>query len=267
MDDSIFDVDSVKQEIAKEEVIEQAQSSGDYGPIYGSEDWADFVMSQFQKGEVFDNDGLTTVSCAGLRRVAQKLLGSIVVSEPSHVFPASGEGAGRATVAWRVVIDWMGSGQLRTFGDVAGVWYGNTDPMFADYPEATAATRAEGRALRKALGVKCVSSEEVPRNRDQVKQIKDQRMSVSQGKAKEGNWEGDSMISDFQINFIHSKCKQLDMDVAYFMNMDSDNNLLAPLKSPKAFTKSEAVEILKRLNHFQQNRDEIDRDKIKPYSE
>ena len=29
MDDSIFDVDSVKQEIAKEEVIEQAQSSGD----------------------------------------------------------------------------------------------------------------------------------------------------------------------------------------------------------------------------------------------
>ena len=267
MDDSIFDVDSVKQEIDKEKVIEQAQRSGDYGPIYGSEDWAEFVMSQFQKGEVFDNDGLTTVSCAGLRRVAQKLLGNIIVSEPSHVFPASGEGAGRATVAWRVVIDWMGSGQLRTFGDVAGVWYGNTDPMFADYPEATAATRAEGRALRKALGVKCVSSEEVPRNRNQVKQIKEQRMAVKQGQENEGNWDGEDMISEFQINFMKTKCKQLDMNVVAFMNSDENQDPNSKIKTPDKFTKNEAVEVLKRLNYLQQNREEINREKIGPYSD
>jgi hypothetical protein len=261
MNDSIFDVDSVKQEIDRDKVIEQAQASGDYGPIYGSEDWAEFVMSQFQKGEVFENDGLTTVSCAGLRRVAQKLLGNIIVSEPSHVFPATGDGAGRATVAWRVVIDWMGTGKHRTFGDVAGVWYGNTDPMFADYPEATAATRAEGRALRKALGVKCVSSEEIPRNRAQVKELKDQRMAAKQGKETEGEWEGGASISDYQTNFIMSKCRQLDMSVYDFVNLDKLDK-----KPISKLTKAEAAEALKSLNHLQQNPLEIPRDKVQYFN-
>ena len=48
-----------------------------------------------------------------------------------------------------------------TFCDVADSWEGNTDDMFCVYSTATAATRAEGRALRKALRLRVVAAEEV----------------------------------------------------------------------------------------------------------
>ena len=67
-------------------------------PDYLSPEWDAYVMSQFEPNELID--GYPNV--AGLRRVAELLLGPILESGPSQVFPVVGNGAGRATVVYAV---------------------------------------------------------------------------------------------------------------------------------------------------------------------
>ena len=137
MTEQFFDV----EDKVEEEAIETT-------PVYGSQEWHDYIMKKFEKRELIDGNP----TCAGLRRVAEDVLGSIIVSRPSQVFPSTdNNGPGRATVVFEVVFDWMDSGQMRTFSDVADVWHGNTDDLFCAHPVATASTRAEGRALRLSL--------------------------------------------------------------------------------------------------------------------
>lgn len=230
----LFDVDSIKEDI-KEEYKE------DMMPAYGSEEWNDFVMSKFHKSELFDGNPV----CAGLRRVAEELLGTIVVSRPSQVFPATdNDGPGRATVVFEIVIDWMDSGQLRTYSDVADVWHGNTDDLFCAHPVATASTRAEGRALRKALKVKCLAAEELAK-KDVASIV---RQTVQSQAPTDGEWKEDDSISTAQANFIDAKCKQLDVNVMEFINTGDST-----YKTIDQVSKKTASKMLGVLNNYQNN--------------
>ena len=123
------------------------------GPNPTDVEWNDYVLSLFDEKELYDGRPL----CAGLRRVAELLLGRMVISRPTQVFPPTeGDSIGRATVIWEVVFE---DGSV--FSDVADCWEGNTDDTFCVFNTATAATRAEGRALRKALRLKTVAAEEM----------------------------------------------------------------------------------------------------------
>jgi hypothetical protein len=229
----LFDVDSIKKDIEKEEYAENTM------PVYGGEDWHDFVMSKFHKAELFDGNPV----CAGLRRVAEELLGTIVVSRPSQVWPATdSDGPGRATVVFEVVIDWMNSGQLRTYSDVADVWHGNTDDLFCAHPVATASTRAEGRALRKALKVKCLAAEELAK-KDVASIV---RQTVQANQSTDGEWKEDDSISTPQINFIDAKCKQLDINVMKFINMGESS-----YEAIEKVSKKTASKMLGVLNEYQ----------------
>ncbi len=74
-------------------------------------EWNDYVLSHFQENEMFDGRPL----CAGLRRVAEQLLGRVVSSRPTQIFaPTSGDEIGRATVVWEIIFQ---DGSL--FSDVA----------------------------------------------------------------------------------------------------------------------------------------------------
>lgn len=230
--EDLFDVENIKEDI-------QAEQNKDTMPAYGSEGWHDFVMSKFHKGELFDGNPV----CAGLRRVAEELLGTIVVSRPSQVWPATDvDGPGRATVVFEVVIDWMDSGQLRTYSDVADVWHGNTDDLFCAHPVATASTRAEGRALRKALKVKCLAAEELAK-KDVASIV---RQTVHTAKPTDGEWKEDDNISTPQINFIDAKCKQLDINVISFINMGE-----AQYETIDDVSKKTASKMLGVLNEYQ----------------
>ena len=94
MGQDFFDVESIKEDI-------EAEANEDKMPAYGSEKWHDYVMSKFHKTELFDGNPV----CAGLRRVTEELLGTIVVSRPTQVFPATdSDGPGRATVVFLSLI-------------------------------------------------------------------------------------------------------------------------------------------------------------------
>ena len=96
-------------------------------PSITSDEWHDYAMSHFHDNELIDGNPI----CAGLRRVAEILLGEIVETGPVQVFPATdSDGPGRATVIYRVVFNWFNSGIHKTFSEVADVWHGYTDDLF-----------------------------------------------------------------------------------------------------------------------------------------
>jgi hypothetical protein len=142
-------------------------------PTPGSDRWQDYVIGKLNKDEVDVKDGKSHPKAAGLRRVSQLLLGPIVKSGPVQVFPPSGP-KNNTTVVYEVVFEilrgdtgaWVPQSNLlekeyRTFSEIADANTDNTPHPYNQHLSATAATRAEGRALRKALGLNCATAEEM----------------------------------------------------------------------------------------------------------
>jgi hypothetical protein len=125
---------------------------------------------------------------------------------------------------------------------VSDVWHGNTDDLFCAHPVATASTRAEGRALRKALKVKCLAAEELAK-KDIVSIV---RQSVSADQGIDGEWNEEDAISLPQINFIDTKCKQLDINVMSFVNAGVEH-----YGSIAEVSKQTASKMLSTLNEYQ----------------
>ena len=222
-------------EVIEEEAFEKTYESNidPDAPDYNSTEWSDYVMTKFDKSELIDGNPI----CAGLRRVAELMLGTIIESGPEQVFPSTDPSKpGRATVLYKVVFDWMNTGYIKTYKEVADVWHGNTDALFCAHPVATASTRAEGRALRKALKIRALAAEELAK-----KDI------VGIVQATTADWNPEDTISNQQVTFINNKCKQLDIDVRKFVNMGSTH-----YESINDVTRNTAQKMLRQLNDYQQ---------------
>ena len=126
--------------------------------------------------------------------------------------------------------------------------------MFCAHPVATASTRAEGRALRKALKLRCLAAEELAK-----KNIVDIVKQTVASAPTSGEYESDKRISSQQIQFIDNRCNQLDIDVAKFINLGENT-----YSSINDITKDSAKKMIKVLNAYQ-NGSEIP-DKIKGYN-
>tara|TARA_Y100000385_G_C13094628_1_gene640532 strand:+ start:895 stop:1647 length:753 start_codon:yes stop_codon:yes gene_type:complete len=219
----------------------------DGSPSPTSPDWNDYVLGLFEKNELFDG----RPKCAGLRRVAELVLGQVVSSKPTQVFPPSGGNeVGRATVVWEVIFS---NGSV--FSDVADSWEGNTDDAFCVFNTATAATRAEGRALRKALRLSTVAAEEMT-----SKDTASITRSISQTKTMaetEGEYDDSSRMTDNQSNFIDIKCKQLNVDTTKLFKEFK-------VSTSRKITKKQASAAIEQLNKYQQ---ESVPDKVLGYNE
>ena len=103
-----LDVVSVDDSIMLDNTVTEQEEDvkSDGVPEYTSEDWHEYVMQQFTEEEL--HEGNPTI--AGLRRVAEKLLGNIISSGPITVYPSNdADGPGRATVVYEVVFEWIKS--------------------------------------------------------------------------------------------------------------------------------------------------------------
>lgn len=203
-------------------------------PEYGSPQWDSYVMGLFTPEELVDGKP----RCIGLRRVARMLLGDPLFTGPIHVSPATDpDGPGRATVVYQVQFKWS-DGQVHTFADVADVWHGNTDDMFAAHPVACASTKAEARVLKKALLLNTVTAEELT-VKDTAAIVK---RSVKVEAPTNGEVNGDDKMTDAQANLINNKCRQLDIDVLE----------LAGNSEPSTWKKKFASELIGKINSIQQ---------------
>lgn len=168
--------------------------------------WHDYVLGHFQEDELFN--GLPTVK--GLRRVARKLLGALlqsssrIVQAPTFSADALPVGGWQPVVAehtlvflWK--IDDEALGREVAFADVAEVWADNCpDKNIFRFMASTAATRAEARAYKRALQLKCLTSEEL---------VEPVPARVEP-----------EYILDEQIVYLEARCRQADIDLQAFVN-------------------------------------------------
>jgi len=246
MNDLFSDVEL--EEEGQGDTMLESPMDGNYGttdvvvaatPKMTDPEWNDYAMSLFEDNELMDGMPLA----AGLRRVAELVLGPIMFSGPVQVFPPSNDNShGRATVVFKVEFK---SGVC--YSEVADCWEGNTDDAFCAYAVATASTRAEARALRKALRLRAVAAEEITKkNTAQI--VRD--ISKSQGADKTGGeYEDSARMSDAQANFISIKCKQLKVNAKTLFG--------EVLKIKGKITKKKASEAIEVLNKYQREPDNI----------
>jgi hypothetical protein len=204
--------------------------------------WNDYVLSLFdEKTEMYDGRPL----CHGLRRVAELLLGEIVSSRPTQIFPPKEDNSiGRATVVWEVAFS---NGQ--TFSDVADCWEGNTDDTFCVFNTATAATRAEGRALRKALRLRVVSAEELTK-KNTAEIVKSISQTSGMGNAQ-SEYQSTGRMTENQERFIDAKSKQLNVNPALLFKE------VFNLSVSRKIDKKQASDAIEKLNEYQQNKGNI----------
>lgn len=187
-------------------------------PSYDSPEWEPYVMSKFQASELAEGKH---PKLPGLRRVANLLLGDVVFSAPTKVDTVLlPDAPGRCSVVYTIRIMWkfgmhLPYDDIREFAALGGSWHGNTDDMFAVFPEAIAEARAEARAYRKALQLSVVGADELTR-----KDTAEITRSVVE-KVVIPSAEPPKKITNNQINSIKNISGRLGIDVTKFINMGS----------------------------------------------
>lgn len=121
-------------------------------PLMGSPEWNDYVLGHLLSDEMME--GSPTVD--GLRRIAPLILGPILESKPISVLANEFQ----TTVSYEIKFLWQLNdprfGMVVSFGGVGDATDVNADFPYNQYRGPMAETRAEGRALKKALGLKRV---------------------------------------------------------------------------------------------------------------
>jgi len=205
-------------------------------PSMLSPEWNDYAMGFFTEKELIDGNPLT----AGLRRVAELLIGEIISSKPVQVNRVeTGDPIGKTTVIYEVqfLVKNGDKEYIKTYADVADVWAGNTDDLFAVHAAATASTKAEGRALRKALKLRVVAAEELCKK------------DVSQFLSQQSN-QLDERIKPEQIKYIDINCKKLNIDVVKFIN--SGEKVYNSIYEVKRDTAAKMIDIINKIKRGDQ---------------
>ena len=209
-------------------------------PRYVDPEWHSFVMSQFVPEEL-DNHGNPKVD--GLRRVAEGLLGEIIESRPVQ----SSSSLDMAAVNWILVFSWVGDnpyiddgGTLptRTFGAFADCTMSNCKAPYNKFLASLADTRAESKALRRALRLRCISSEEAELG----------ETNTFEEKVSDGSYKGEAPLNEQQKMMI----------VTLSLRNGIDENKLIEKTFPgknldgiNLLTKENAANIILLLNKYQ----------------
>lgn len=211
-------------------------------PSIHSIEWTDYVLSLLSEDEKISGNPTTD----GLRRIFELALDCRVISSTSQVVQSpEPNNEKRATVVHSItfVLKDMAADRAHlntiTTDGAADVYYGNCDKIYRNHPVAVAETRAEGRALRRALRLrKVVAAEEI------AKDIEDNPDSHNINK-----------ISNNQLNFIDVLCKRLDINALKMIEKIGHDT-----KNVYNIEHSDAVNLIKTLSSYQQNISSISED-------
>lgn len=200
--------------------------------------WTDYVLSLLSEDEKIKGNPTTD----GLRRIFEIALNCTVIDSSSDVVQCpSPENEKRATVRHSLTY-FLNDSKLtpelltRSVSGAADVYWGNCDKIYRNHPVAVAETRAEGRALRRALKLrKVVAAEEIVEDMDD-------------------HPDGNSVnkITNNQINFIDVIGQRLNIDIKKLLklnNMESENIY--------GLQHQDAVTIIRLLSRYQQSVSDI----------
>lgn len=205
-------------------------------------EWSDWLMTKFHKSELVEKEKQKFPRVHGLRRLAQLYVGDIVSSTAECASPPkclSNGGIDLTSFIYTVVFIKPNKETVQ-YSDAADVYYyskesSNADATFARFPSALAVTRAEARALRKALGLNTCSAEELAPVLDKGKDIVEKK-----GKEVVSDDYSPDYIDAGQVHFIKTKCAVVDIHPWKFLNSGAEK-----YKKLKDIPYTKAVEFCK----------------------
>jgi hypothetical protein len=199
-------------------------------------EWTDYVLSLLSDDEKIAGNPTTD----GLRRIFEIALNCTVVESTSNVAQTPDiNNEKRATVVHTLGYILNNSDKtadplllnMRTVSGAADVYWGNCDKIFRNHPVAVAETRAEGRALRRALKLrKVVAAEEL------AKDIEDHP-----------DHDTVTKITNNQLNFMDVLAKRLDINMVKLLE-----KLALPVDNLYNISYTDAVNIVTHLTQYQQ---------------
>lgn len=227
---SLSDAMPIEEETSSEPVVEIKKERHPTDP-----DWTEYVLSLLSPDEL-SPEGRPT--CDGLRRVAEICLGDILRSEAKVVQGPTTLNNMTAVVEFTLEYMSKHTDTVVSFTGTADVNDKNCDPRFAVFATATAETRAEGRALRKALRLRRVLTAEEPSSL-----FHDSDLS-NNGKS-----------TQMQHSFIRTICERNDINIDAYLGASKSFKWTGSLED---IPHKSATLIIAHLNELQRDRSKID---------
>lgn len=197
-------------------------------------EWTDYVLDLLSDDEKIAGNPTTD----GLRRIFEIALDCVITDSSSNVVQSpSPENEKRATVIHSLtfVLNREGGSDnhlnIRSVSGAADVYWGNCDKIYRNHPVAVAETRAEGRALRRALKLrKVVAAEEL------AKDIEDHP-----------DHDTVTKITNNQLNFMDVLAKRMNISIEKLLD-----KLAISRENVYNISYNDAVDIIKNLTEYQQ---------------
>ena len=198
-------------------------------------DWTEYVLSKLSPDEL-SPEGRPT--CDGLRRVAELVLG-VTINSSVRIIQAPGpDNAMTAVAEFSYTYESIHTNREVTFTAAADCNSGNTDGMFSKFATAMAETRAEGRALRKALRLRRIITAEEP-------SALFHDVDLSNG----------GKSTEMQHSFIKTLCERNDINIDTYLGSSKSFKWDGKLEN---IPHKSAVLIIAHLNELQRDRSKID---------
>lgn len=198
-------------------------------------EWTDHVLSLLSDDEKISGNPTTD----GLRRVFELALNCTVIRAESNVVQTPDlNNERRATVVHSLTYilndgSLDDSLKLRSSSGAADVYWGNCDKIYRNHPVAVAETRAEGRALRRALKLrKVVAAEELAKDID-TEHLEENNLNK---------------INSTQLNFFDVFGKRLNINIVKLLN-----KLAIVHDNVYNISYDDAVKTISTLSGYQQN--------------
>lgn len=214
---------SVKNMVT-EIVQDKVESAENVLPNPSSAEWTKYFMSQLETNEL--EDGYP--SAHAIRRVTKKIYADILSSESEYLGVTP---FGSVVVKHILVVRRYSDDQTLEVSACVDVHPNKLASPFNDHPVATACTSAEGKALRRLLGIQIYSKEEAGSN------VKDQEIDMADTVKK---------ISDQQILVMNTLAERNNINVAALVKTIVNKKL----KNVYDITNSEARLIVDQLSEY-----------------
>ena len=219
-----------------EEVKDVVEETGVEIPLIGSYEWHDYIMAQFHDDEIYKGNP----NASGLRRLVEKEISSIVCIQTNVLQVPTPENERRASAVVTVKLE-DGS----SYDGASDTFEYNTDAPYYKHPVASAETKAEGRAYKRALRLRNVNAaEEIATNAPEMI-VSTILQDVENGP-----------ITTTQIHFIDLMCGKERLDI----NVEKLLESLSISKS--ALVHQDGLKIADALNMYQNKDNEIPKELI-----
>ena len=196
--------------------------------------WSEYILDNMSDSELIQ--GAPTVD--GLRRATEKCFGEILQSK-SEIVEVPTRQNNKCTIKHSLTIRKYSTDSIIEVDGCVDVLYDKIPYPFNTHLVATADTRAEGKALRRALKIRVVTAEEL-QNQDE-----DDVMASEEG------------MNDQQILALNQMCKRLNISVVKFVKSQYNE-----VKVINDVSNMEARDLIGQLSGFQRKPKAIEK-KIK----